>query len=1365
MKNPFNAVIQILFITILLNSALSADTLSEPIRTFSGHTGRICVEGCVAFSPDGRYALSGSYDNTLKLWKVASGTEIRTFSGHSFAVSSVAFSPDGRYALSGSGDKTLKLWEVASGAEIRTFSGHSSDVLSVAFSPDGRYALSGAPDKTLKLWEVASGAEIRTFSGHSNWVISVAFSPDGRYALSGSGDNTLKLWEVASGTEIRTFSGHSGWVRSVAFSPDGRYALSGSDDNTLKLWEVASGAEIRTFSGHSRWVYSVAFSPDGRYALSGSLDETLKLWEVASGAGIRTFSGHSAFVYSVVFSPDGRYALSGSADKTLKLWETGLGSAPPSNTPPTAAFTVSTTQGTAPLSVTLDASASTDSDGTITQYQWSTSDGQTTSGRKVTITFPNAGTYTINLVVTDDKGAQSTNAAQQTVTVEPKPVAKVPPVAKLTVSPTQGEVPLTVNLDGSPSSDADGTIVEYAWTASDGQQTFGRTQPITFENAGTYTITLTVTDNDGLTANAQQTVTVEPKPVPKVPPVAKLTVSPTQGEVPLTVNLDGSPSSDADGTIVEYAWTTSAGQSVSGRTQPITFENAGTYTITLTVTDNDGLTANAQQTVTVEPKPVPKVPPVAKLTVSPTQGTAPLSVTLDASGSSDSDGSIVDYAWTTSAGQSVSGRTQPITFENAGTYTITLTVTDNDGLTANAQQTVTVEPKPVAKVSPVAKLTVSPTQGTAPLSVTLDASASNDSDGTIVEYAWTASDGQQTFGRTQPITFENAGTYTITLTVTDNDGLTANAQQTVTVEPKPVAKVPPVAKLTVSPTQGTAPLSVTLDASASNDSDGSIVDYAWTTSAGQSVSGRTQQITFENAGTYTITLTVTDNDGLTANAQQTVTVEPKPVIVEPLPNTGGIGQAIIIAAGGAQPSNTLYSYSNEFAQRMYRILKERGFSDDDVQYMNPRAPDIDKPLDGYLEDDKLDYQFFDPAQELTQAFQQAADRLTAGQQFLLFLHGHARQNHFSITPSYELSATYFRELLAKIPADVQQVIILDTCYSGSFFDELKEAPNRILISSADDQTYAWNTEYASFTDSFLRSIRRGQNLQEAFYAAEETVKGDPKLFGEQQPWLDDNGDGQYSSRDGSQAARIKIGREAINAPTAPVINKVHPYITLEKDNPSATLWVRTTPQQEGIRQVRAVLINPELSQQNYQGTETHFGREEVELLYNGAQKRFEIPYDGFTTGGQWRILYQAQNTEGLWSEIVPGEVQAGGLSAAATLKMLTNQSRYTLGDLLRIDMVVNGKATADFYVAVVFPYGDFITFAFPLTPSWPNTALVYQPAVEITGQKTYSIMNFPLPQGLAMGKYSACGVLVQPEAEPLDQSNWSYIQCTEFELY
>jgi Tol biopolymer transport system component len=285
------------------------------IGTLNGHSDEV---RSVAFSPDGRMAVSGSKDKVLKLWNVATGRELRTFTGHSGGVMSVAFSPDGLTALSSSGDDTIKLWEVATGSELLTFKGHSSYGSSVAFSPDGRAVLSGGSDGSVRMREVGTGKEIVMVRG-AGTVGSVAFSPDGRTALFGS-LNKIKLWSLAHRKELRTFEGHSEAVNSVAFSPDGLTALSGSNDKTLKLWEVATGRELRSFSMHSSHVTSAAFAPDGRTALSGSWDGTVRLWDMATGKELRK-SEKYALVYSVAFAPDGRTALSGHSDKTLRLWD------------------------------------------------------------------------------------------------------------------------------------------------------------------------------------------------------------------------------------------------------------------------------------------------------------------------------------------------------------------------------------------------------------------------------------------------------------------------------------------------------------------------------------------------------------------------------------------------------------------------------------------------------------------------------------------------------------------------------------------------------------------------------------------------------------------------------------------------------------------------------------------------------------------------------------------------------------------------------------------------------------------------------------------------------------------------------------
>jgi WD40 repeat protein len=285
----------------------------------------------VAFSPDGRFVLTGSWDDTAALWDTAKGTRIRRFRGYSRNLSAVALSPDGRYLATAGEDLTARLWDTASGAEIRELRGHTGEVYSVAFSPDSRFLLTGSRDNTARLWDTASGAEVREFRGHTAGLWSVAFSPDGRFVLTGSMDKTARLWDAASGAEIRQFQGHprftiyGEFVNCVAFSADGRYILTGGADHFARMWDAASGELLREFQGHSATIWSVAFSPDGRFVLTGSQDRTARLWDPSTGTEIRRFQGHTEYVNSAVFSPDGRFVLTASDDRTARLWDAATG--------------------------------------------------------------------------------------------------------------------------------------------------------------------------------------------------------------------------------------------------------------------------------------------------------------------------------------------------------------------------------------------------------------------------------------------------------------------------------------------------------------------------------------------------------------------------------------------------------------------------------------------------------------------------------------------------------------------------------------------------------------------------------------------------------------------------------------------------------------------------------------------------------------------------------------------------------------------------------------------------------------------------------------------------------------------------------
>ena len=237
----------------------------------------------VAFTPDGETLASGSNDNTIRLWRVATGSVLKTIRGQSDSVNSVAFSPDGETLATGSNDNTIRLWRVATGFLLRTLRGHSDPVNSVAFSPDGERLASGSQDKTVRLWRVATGSVVKTMKGHDSSVNSVAFSPDGVRLASGSDDDTVRLWRVVTGSLLKTMKGHADSVNSVAFTPDGETLASGSDDETVRLWRVASGSVLKTLERHTGLVNSVDFSQNGETLASGSEDGTIRIWGVEAG--------------------------------------------------------------------------------------------------------------------------------------------------------------------------------------------------------------------------------------------------------------------------------------------------------------------------------------------------------------------------------------------------------------------------------------------------------------------------------------------------------------------------------------------------------------------------------------------------------------------------------------------------------------------------------------------------------------------------------------------------------------------------------------------------------------------------------------------------------------------------------------------------------------------------------------------------------------------------------------------------------------------------------------------------------------------------------------------------------------------------
>jgi WD40 repeat protein len=294
------------------------------LRTLEGHSKGVLS---VSVTTDGKRAVSGSYDSTVRLWDLETGECLRTLKGHvdRYMVASVSVTPDGKRVVSGSWDETLRLWDMGTGECLRTLEGYRGWVLSVSVTPDGKRAVSGSHDKIVCLWDLETGECLRTLKGHSESVTSVSVTPDGKRAVSGSHDKNVRLWDLETGECLRTLKGHGESVTSVSVTPDGKRVVSGSWDHTLRLWNLETGECLRTLKGHSRLVACVSLTPDGKRAVSGSNDNTVRLWNLETGECLRTLEGHSDGVKSVSVTPGGRRVVSGSNDNTVRLWDLETG--------------------------------------------------------------------------------------------------------------------------------------------------------------------------------------------------------------------------------------------------------------------------------------------------------------------------------------------------------------------------------------------------------------------------------------------------------------------------------------------------------------------------------------------------------------------------------------------------------------------------------------------------------------------------------------------------------------------------------------------------------------------------------------------------------------------------------------------------------------------------------------------------------------------------------------------------------------------------------------------------------------------------------------------------------------------------------
>jgi PKD repeat protein len=460
-------------------------------------------------------------------------------------------------------------------------------------------------------------------------------------------------------------------------------------------------------------------------------------------------------------------------------------------------------------------------------------------------------------VVTDDDGA--TDYALTSADID---ASNQSPVAEAG-GPYTGEFAVPVDFDGTGSDDPDGSIQSYLWDFGDGNTGMFPTTSHAYAAGGTYTVTLTVTDDDGATATDFSTAAIDS---PNEPPVADAN-GPYVGVVDGPVSFDGSGSSDPDGNIAYMVWSFGDDDYGSGEAPSHTYAEGGVYDVILVVVDNEGAIDQVGTKAYIVPGNLPPVSDAG----GPYVGTVDAPVTFDGTGSSDRDGTIVTYEWTWGDGSpaQVSEPTTDHVYSEAGIYNVSLEVTDDGDLTRLG-----------AALTTIGELSVPPTAdaggpyyGTVGAGVTFDATASSDQDGTIVRYDWDFGDGETAddAGPTLTHAYTSSGYNVVWVLVTDDSGESNFDTATAIIG---IGNLPPQADAG-GPYNGSEGFEVTFDGTASFDPGGMITTYDWDFGDGTTATdvGPTVNHTYSEAGRYNVTLTVTDDEVAVDSDGAVVTVE------------------------------------------------------------------------------------------------------------------------------------------------------------------------------------------------------------------------------------------------------------------------------------------------------------------------------------------------------------------------------------------------------------------------------------------------------------------------------------------------------------
>lgn len=323
----------------------------------------------VAWSPDGKRALTGSRDKSARIWEVPSGKRLARLVGHEGAVSGAFWSSDGKRVLTLSSDATCRLWDSERGTSVATLelkakpganakphpgpaaaaTAPSAQPWLCRFSPDGTRIVSLSGDTSVKLWDGNTGQLLETLGGHQGAVLLANFSGDSQRLVTVAG-KAAYLWDARTGRQIVVLRGHTENVKDAVFSPDSGRIVTASADQTGRLWDAKTGQFLVELEGHTGTVYSATYTlANGKAIMTVSADGTARLWNSQTGKPLFLPVTHPRHSQILSLSRDGSRMVTRSEDGVLELWDRILGHMRGSLTPGAASETA------APAASDLDA--------------------------------------------------------------------------------------------------------------------------------------------------------------------------------------------------------------------------------------------------------------------------------------------------------------------------------------------------------------------------------------------------------------------------------------------------------------------------------------------------------------------------------------------------------------------------------------------------------------------------------------------------------------------------------------------------------------------------------------------------------------------------------------------------------------------------------------------------------------------------------------------------------------------------------------------------------------------------------------------------------------------------------------------------